>query len=196
MTGTLKKIFLAACLLVTAIAPALAMEHGDARRYTEQGYFSVEIPTGWEKDLKVFGLSPDEKKVYGADFLSAKGSGELVSRISVHFFARGNRVHKDAEQYIALHARPIGGAVDGETYGPVKEGRVGSRTAKIFDRTTFFYFPPETINPKKIPVYEKFAVVPAKQGFYVLRLYSPQETAEANLKAYASVLASFNPLAR
>ncbi len=185
----MKKILLTVFLLLAATVSAQAAEK------LANEYFSVDIPAGWEKVETMFGLSQEEKKVYGANFLAAADKDGLAPMISVHYYAPGNIVHRTAEKFIKLHAESVFGvALNGEKYGPVKEGLVCKRRAKIFERNTFEFVPPESIKQKKIPVYEKFAVVPAKEGFYVLSLYSPGEDPKANLKAYGSALASFKPL--
>jgi hypothetical protein len=193
----MKKISFAVFLLF--VAAASVRQVGAATLYTEKGYFSVNVPAGWEKVEQYFGLSQEEKKVFGADFTGAVDRDGIASRISVHYYAPGNIVHRSAEKFIQLHAQSVFGVgvdLDGEKYGPVKEGRVGGHPAKIFDRITFEYVPPESIRQKKIPMVEKFAVVPAKDGFYVLCVSSPEENSKASLKAYASVLASFKMLGR
>lgn len=192
----MKKIFILIALLLL-VATASARESGKIAEvsYVEKGYFSMKIPVGWNKYDTVFGLSQEEKKVYGVDFIAPSGQDGLTPRISVHYYAPGNLVHKSADKFIKLHALPVlGVAEEGEKYGPVEDGFVDKRRAKIFERNLFEFVPPGTINPKKIPIYEKFAVVPAKDGFYVLRLYSPGENSKTNLKAYESVLTSFKPL--
>lgn len=192
----MKKIFLVTVLIFAAMVWFQEACPQAKTTYTEKGYFTVKMPAGWEKVEQIFGLSQEEKKVYGADFLGTGGSDGLPPRISVHFYAEGNIVHRTAEKYIKLHAESVFGvSLDGETYGPVKEGTVGGHRAKFFDRNTFEFIPPESIKQKKIPIYEKFAVVPAKNGFYVLSLYSPGGKSEANIKDYESVLKSFKPMA-
>lgn len=193
----MKKILLSSLLLLVAVASAQAAGRGAATTYTEKGYFTVAIPAGWEKEERTFGLSQEKKKVYGADFLAATDRDGLTPRISVHYYAQGNLLHKTADKFIRVQSQPVLGVIaDGRNYGPVEKGRVGKRDARVFERNTFEYIPPESIEQKKIPVYEKFAVVPAKAGFYVLSLYSPMEASKDNLKAYESVLASFKMLAR
>jgi hypothetical protein len=189
----MRRLLLAALLIFAAVASAYAAKA--AKPYTEKGYFTVDVPDGWEKEERAFGLSQEEKKVFGADFVGAGNQDGIAPRISVHYYAPGNIVHRTAEKYIQKHAQPVlGVAEDGERYGPVEDGRAGTYPAKVFERTTFLLIPPESIEQKKIPLIEKFAVVPAKEGFYVLSVSSPEENAKTSLKAYASVLASFKML--
>ena len=186
----MKRIFFAAFLLLVASAQAGA--GGAALPYTEKGYFSISVPVGWTKVEETFGLSKEEKKVFGADFTAPAGRDGIAPRISVHYYAPGNVVHRSAEKFIEKHAQPaLGFAEEGERYGPVRDGRVGSRPAKLFERTKVIFVPPRSIDPKAVSMTEKFAVVPAKDGFFVLRLSIPEASAKAGIEVYESVLSSF-----
>ena len=188
----ISKILALTVLILPAGASAQAGAKEAATAYTEDGYFTVKIPAGWYKADAAFGLSQEEKKVYGAEFLGPEDADGIVSKISVRYYAPGNMLHKTAEIFIATHSRPVlGAALDGEKYGPVENGLVGKYYAKIFERRIFEFVPPETISPKKIPIYEKFHVIPVKNGFYVLSYYSSMAAAETGLAEYESVLASF-----
>ena len=135
--------------------------------------------------------------MFGAEFLGPTDGDGITSRISVRYYAPGNLLHKTAEKFISTHSKPVlGAAPGGRKYGPVKSGLAGKYYAKVFERKTFEFLPPETINPKKIPVYEKYHVVPVKTGFYVLSYYSSMATAKAGLAEYEKMLNTFKLLVR
>jgi len=189
----LKILFLAAGLALAA-APAPASAAGQP--YTEGKYFSVTVPEGWVKKEKPLGLTDAEKGVFGSEFFGPV-SGDLAVLAGAFYYAPGNQVHPTPEKFIKLNAHPpLGINVDGKVYGPVKKGKAGNYYAQIFERKTFEYEPKTALHPKKIPVYESFAVVPVKNGFFVLRYYAPMDLAKASLKEYEAVLASFKPLVR
>ena len=51
------------------------------------------------------------------------------------YYAPGNLLHKTFERFIKTHSRPVLGAnLDGEKYGPVRDGSVAGRGAKLFER--------------------------------------------------------------
>lgn len=186
-----KKIFVLSILLSAAVSFA----GQKTVQYIEENYFKIEIPSGWEKVEQIFGLSQEKKKVYGKDFVLAAESDEIQPRISVHYYAPGNIIHKTADKFIELHSKPaLGVALDDETYGPVKEKTIGRYNAKVFECNTFLFMPPRSTKQKKIPMYEKYTVIPTKTGFYVISLHSPAETSEKNIKVYESVVNSFKPL--
>jgi len=190
----MRNILIAAVILLAAPGVMAAAQPGQA--YTEKNCFSIAIPAGWQKSPEVLGLSGPEEKVYGLE-IAAPFSAELPVKIGVHYYAPGNLLHKTYEKFIKLHSRPpLGVNLDGKVYGKVQDGRAGSYYAKIFERKVFEYFLKRSLHPKKIYVYEKFAVVPAKSGFFVLRYYAPMSQAKVGLAAYEATLASFKPLAR
>ncbi len=180
---------------LSAVDPSAAAAP-EARTYTEAGYFTVAVPAGWVKKDEGIGLSDAEKKVYGAEFFGP-AAGKFAVRAGVQYYAPGNLVQPTAEKFIKLHSRPaLGVNVDGKVYGKVKEGKAGSYYAKVFERRTYEYDPPEALHPKKIHIYEKFYVVPVKNGFFVLRYYAPMDLAKANLKKFEEFVSSFKPLKR
>ena len=190
----MRYLFLAAVVFLAA-CPSRAADTG-ARPYTEKTYFSVAFPPGWVKTDEGLGLSDEEKKVYGAE-VQGPVSGGFAVRIAVHYYAPDNLLHKTYEKFIKLHSKSaLGANLDGKIYGKVKAGKAGEHYAKVFERKVFEYFPKNSMNPAKIHIYESFAVVPVKRGFFVLRYYAPMDLAKANLKVYESVLASFKPLLR
>ncbi len=162
---------------------------------SEGGYFKVILPSGWGKIEQSFGLSSEEKKIYGIDVLGPSSEDGIASKISAHYYAPGNLLHKTMEKFITTHAQPVLGVnLDGEEYGRVKDGRVAGRDAKVFDRKVYEYIPPHAIRPKKIGVYERFVVVPSSKGFYVLRYRAPENIAEKYQDVFENVISSFEPL--
>lgn len=186
---------LTALALCLAPAPAAAANAG-GQAYTEPGYFSVTLPAGWTKKEAGLGLADGEKKVYGAEFFGPE-SGGIAALIGVRYYAPGNLLHATPEKFIKLHAAPaIGVNLDGKVYGKVENGKAGNYYAKVFERKTFEYMPKDALHPNKIHIYEKFHVVPVKNGFFVLRYYAPMDLAKASLKQYEAAVASFKPLTR
>jgi hypothetical protein len=164
---------------------------------SEGGYFKVILPSGWAKIEQTFGLSSEEKKVYGIDVLGPRSEDGIHSKISVHYYAPGNLLHKTMEKFITTHAQPVLGVnLDGEEYGRVKDDRVAGRDAKVFERKVYEYIPPHAVKPKKVGVYERFVVVPSNEGFYVLRYTAPENIAEKYQAVFEKVISSFEPLVK
>jgi hypothetical protein len=196
--GTTKLLFL--CFMLFAFV-FNDKAYGDEKpvafeEYLSEGsYFKVILPSGWSKTEEGFGLSAEEKKVYGIDVLGPSSKDGIVSKISVHYYAPGNLLHKTMGTFITIHARPVLGVnLDGREYGQVKDDRVAGRPAKVFERRVYEYIPPDAFKPKKIAVYERFVVMPSNKGFYVLRYSAPEDIAEKYQSVFEKGISSFEPL--
>ncbi|MDD2805865.1 MAG: hypothetical protein PHV33_09940 [Elusimicrobiales bacterium] len=163
-------------------------------RFTKEGCFTVAPPTGWAASLPSSALSEKERKIYGVEFTGPSAAAG-TAKITVNYYAPGNKLHKTPQRYIKLHSKPpFGVNTDKKEYGPVTNGLAGNYHAKVFERKVFEYVPAGSMDAQKVAVFERFAVVPVKQGFYVLRFTAPEALARENLKAYEAALASFKPL--
>jgi len=88
----------------------------------------------------------------------------------------------------------FGSPSSGEKYGEVNEIQIEGRVAWNFERDKFTFMPPRSINPKKIPIYERFVVISARQGFFVLRSNAGGDKKSMVQDQFNAVLASFRPL--
>jgi len=177
--------------------------------YEYKGIFACDIPKQWRIDdgTMQFGLSPEKKKIFGIHAFAPEFSERPV-RISVHFYADGNMLHKDMNEFIQSHAKPILGYVpEGSSYGPVKSAIIAGRKAKKFEQKKSEFVADRSIREpgendprvyekmaKKIYVVEQFIVIPAQKGFYALSFYAPAETAHLFQQAFDKVAGSFKPL--
>ncbi len=155
------------------------------------------IPADWSMLGQTFGMSQEERKVYGFSIFD-RSSGQLnrPAMISVYYFAPGNILHKTMDKYIKLHAEPVLGSVEeGESYGEVRQIEFMERKVNIFERTVIHFLVPRSIDSPKILVFEKFVVVPAKkdEGFYVLKLSVPSERKEKYTEIFEATVKSFLP---
>jgi len=198
--GTTKLLFLCFMLLAFVFDDKA---YGDEKPVpfeeylSEGGYFRVILPSGWGKTEERFGLSSEEKKVYGIDVFGPRSKYGIVSKISVHYYAPGNLLYKTMETFITIHAQPVLGVnLDGREYGQVKDDRVAGRPAKVFERKVYEYIPPDSFKPKKIAVYERFVVMPSNKGFCVLRYTAPEDIAEKYQGVFQKVISSFEPLVK
>jgi hypothetical protein len=173
-------LFLPALLLTAAIASEKPGENPDAfEAYISDGsYFKCLLPKGWSRN-ETPDYSHDANRVYGIEVY--QGSSEQKAGISVKYYAKDNSLHKSAERFINAHSRPVFGGQEGEgeKYGLVKEILIKGVKAKTFERVRYEFEDHvldsasgrqyEPINPRKFPMTERFIVIPAKEGYYVLR---------------------------
>lgn len=177
--------------IILILAAAMAARAADVCR--SEGNFTCRLPPGWtasrtprlERVEKVFGLEA-----------SAPGTpaGPAV-RVTVDYFAAGNAVHRDAGAYLAAHSRKDKAfRLPGEKYGPVGEAAAGGRRARAFERETVAFWPPDHPRAGKVPMRERFVVVPAREGFYALSYSAPAALYEKHRPDFEAVLGSFTPL--
>jgi hypothetical protein len=139
-------------------------------------YFRCKIPANWSVYEPGFGLSAEEKKVYGINLFGPRDGSPVVPVISIHYFAPGNLLHKSMEVFIRRHSGPVLGFVaEGKSYGEVREAELAGRKAQVFERIDIRFIGERALNPLKVSIFEKFVVVPDGKnvGFYVLKLSVP-----------------------
>jgi hypothetical protein len=196
-----RKIVLGVLAIIAAIvvnvSPCLAAdEKPEFREYVSQGnYFKCSIPSGWSEYSPGFGLSAEEKKVYGITLFGPPGQGRVAPTISIRYYAPGNLLHKTMERFIGVHSASIFGlAAEGTSYSEVRQILIADREAKAFERKSIRYIGEKrSMNPEKIFLFEDFIVVPAGQGFYVLELSVPYESRNSYTGIFANVVKSFRP---
>jgi hypothetical protein len=142
--------------------------------------------------------------VYGIEVY--QGSSQHRVGISVKYYAGDNKLHKSAEKFIEIHSRPVFGGPEkeGEKYGVVKEILIKGVKAKTFERGRYefedhIYDPVsrryyEPMNPRKFPMDERYILISAKEGFYVLRYKGSPDGLKSHEDIFQRVLGSFEPL--
>jgi hypothetical protein len=178
--------------LPCAAAPAARSAAADCRGGE---HFRCRLPAGWTQSWAP--RLARVEKVYGLE-ASAPGQPEGPAvRITVDYFAGDNAVHKGADAYVAAHSRRNQALrMPGEKYGPVSGVELGGRRGRVFERETFAFWPPDHPRAGKVPMRERFVVLPAKEGFYALSYSAPAPLYERYRSAFEVVLESFVPLRR
>ena len=162
---------------------------------SQGGYFRINMPLDWHKIDEGFGLYADEKRIYGANLSGPTSKDGIASLISAHYYAPGHVLHETMERFLNIHAQPVLGLnLDGKEYGPVRMEIVAGRPSKVFERKVYEYIPPRSFNPKKIPLYERFVVIPASKGFFVLHYSAPGDISDTSREVFEKVLSAFQPL--
>lgn len=202
----LRKIFrlCAAILLISLLSqPAWALKGNrpapvDLKIHKEGRYFEVALPEGWSVQPQGMGLSPDEKKVYGltlsAPYDLADGDGS-EPRISAHYYAPDNLVDKTPDKYIRIHSSPE--PARGTAFPSLPQapgGKVSGLPVKIFGNITYERGPDRSLDAKRTEIWESFAVIPLKKGYYALRYSAPSGKYARHLPAFEAFIASFKPL--
>lgn len=167
------------------------------KEYVSSGnYFKCIIPESWSLYQSSFGLSEEEKKVYGMTLFGPQNESPVAPEISIHYYAPENLLHKTMDVFIRRHSGPVLGFVsEGKSYGEVRQTEIAGRKAKTFERIDIRFIGERVMNPLKVSIYEKFIVIPARkdEGFYVLKLSVPVEIKEKYAVIFEEVAKSFLP---
>lgn len=153
-------------------------------------FFKALVPAEWEKSEEI--LIGRQEKQYGVD-LSAPGGPPSPASISLLYYAQDHARFKTWEKYISTQ-RATKNRIKGEASGQMKDTVVNNRHAKTFDKRSYDMVPPYSPKAVKVEMFERFLVVPAKKGFYVLSFKSAKPDAKRYLGTFESVLRSFKPV--
>lgn len=188
-------------IAVTASKSSVSMGSDEGPKFLEYvssgNYFKCSIPAGWSAYHQVFGLSEEEKKVYGvALFGPQENTSPVGPAISIHYYAPGNLLHKTMDIFIRRHSGPVlGVAEERESYGEVREIELAGRKAKTFERRKIRLIGHRAINMPEVLLFERFIIIPASkdEGFYVLKLSVPAEIKEKYTGIFGETAKSFSP---
>ena len=186
---------------VTAFKSCVSMGSDDIPKLVEYvssgNYFKCSIPAEWSVHHQVFGLSEEQKKVYGVTLFGPQENGSPVNPvISIHYYAPGNLLHKTMDIFIRRNSGPaLGFVLEGQSYGEVRQIESAGRKAKTFERIDLRFIGEEAINMPKVSIFERFIVIPAEKnaGFYVLRLSAPVEIIGEYTGIFDETIKSFLP---
>ena len=167
------------------------------KEYVSSGnYFKCTIPADWNVYAPGFGLSEEEKKVYGVTLFGPQNGSPVSPEISIHYYAPGNLLHKTMDKFVRIHAEPVFGLEsEGQFYGEVRQIGIAGRKAKAFERIDIRFIGQRAINMPQVSIYEKYIVVPAgkDEGFYVLKLSAPAQIKDNYTDIFEESVKSFLP---
>jgi hypothetical protein len=186
-------------IAVMAFRPAASIGLDNAPGFADYmasgNYFKCSIPADWGVYDPGFGLSEEEKKVYGVTLSGPQNESPIAPIITMHYYAPDNLLHKTMDIFIRSHSQPVLGFVsEGESYGEVRDIEFTGRKAKTFERIGIQFIGEWVMNPSKVSIYEKFIVIPAMKGagFYVLKLSVPVEIKDQYTGIFEQTIKSFN----
>lgn len=193
-TGVL--MIMALIIFMPAFSPAADRMPQFTLHKSAGDYFQCKIPADWSIYEPGFGLSAEEKKVYGVTILGPQNGSPVRPLISVHYYAPGNLLHKTMEVFIRRHSGPVLGFVsEGKSYGEVREIELDGRKAKTFDRIDVRFIGERSLHPLKVSMFEKFIVVldGKDEGFYALKLSVPAAEKDNYTGIFEETVKSFLP---
>ena len=187
-------------IAVTAFKPCTSIGLDEIQTFVEYvsygNYFKCRIPANWSVFTPGFGLSEEEKKVYGVTLFGPQNGSPVSPLISMHYYAPGNLLHKTMDRFVRIHAGPVFGvASEEESFGKIQQIKIAGREAKTFERIDIRFIGKHVINQPKVQVFERFIIIPARddEGFYVLKLSVPKEIKDKYKEIFEESVKSFLP---
>jgi hypothetical protein len=156
----------------------------------ENNYFSCEIPKNWE--LKRDREKERKSKVYKIELLGPRVEKAPVI-IYVAYYDRGNNSFKDHADFIERNSKNILGESrsDTEKFSPVRKTMLNKKKAFEFESEIQEYLHPESKSSESVVIKEKFYVIPAKKGFFVLHYFAPKSVFARHLGVFSNIVRTF-----
>jgi hypothetical protein len=201
-------VWLSFIVLLAAVQSVAETMPTYERYVCEGGFFSASVPKGWERTEQGHPYG-DLTKVYGVKLRDPQDRDSAAATISLLYYS-GEKFFTDHRQYINARLN----AMIREDYDEKKEmvpvtiaGLKGvafsMKTFELVSRPSERHMPPkpddgsriyEIMPPsKKVIMAERFIVLPAGKGFYVLNCRAPEDTAGEYQKLFENVTGSFQP---
>jgi len=186
-------IFSLACAAACAGVPAKggAAKAAAFKKYTmDNNYFSCSVPSAWalsrdaEEDAKY--------SIYEIQ-LEAPQAGKAGGTIKIAYYAKDSTDFSGFQDFIDSNSKNSFGETKSarETYEPVKKTKLAGRQAFEISREMMQYLHPESKSDESVQLKEKFYVLPAKEGFYVLSFSAEKTAYPANAAVFEKVAKSF-----
>ena len=156
----------------------------------DNNYFSCSVPAAWtlERDRD----KDEEYKIYEIQLLAPKADKAPVS-IFVSYYAKDNEDFNDFQSFIKRNSKNVLGETKNvrENYSPMKKIKVAGHNGFELSNEIMEYLHPESKSDESVQMKEKMYVLPAKDGFYVLKFSAPKTAFAANLPVFEKIARSF-----
>lgn len=153
----------------------------------EDKVFSCDVPADWKQQR-----DPEREKRTKTPKLELLGPRAENSPVRIYaaFYSKEGDYFDGYEDFIERNSKDSWGDTE-DKYGPVKETALGGRKAFAFDREVKTSVNPESPSGETVQMMEKFYVLPANGGFYVLSFSAPKSVYQKHLPAFERLAKSF-----
>jgi tetratricopeptide (TPR) repeat protein len=148
--------------------------------------FSCEVPQKWQLERKV---DQERMGVFKIELISP-GAGKVPVVIYVSYFSKTNKYFKDYKDYVDGNSKDDM-AAETDRHSPVKGKVLNQRQAFEFDREEKQYLHPDSKSDESVILKEKFYVLPAKEGFFVMHFSAPKAIFAKHLPVFEHLARTF-----
>jgi len=187
MLKTLAMIMLFALPACAAPAKKAAAAPAFKKFAMEDKSFSCDVPAAWEqkRDLE----KEKRDKTPQLQLLGPRAEKAPVM-IYAAFYAKEGSYFTGYKNFIDRNSKDSWGETE-DKYSPVKETVMAGRKAFVFDREVKTSLNPENPSSESVQIMEKFYVIPAKDGFFLLHFYAPKAAAKQYLPDFERMAKTF-----
>ena len=207
--GIMPFLSLMAAFLLACVAPATPTKpnSGEGDNYNcADNSFTVIVPKDWKKTESGHPYG-DLTQISGVRLTGPINPDDVPATISVLHYS-GKHIFKTPDEFIHNELNSIV-RIDYDRNAPISAIKIAGRPGKIFKIKTFelVYFPQPKMPPmpegvvyelvpphKQVDMMEQYIVVPASQGYFVLRYRSPVKLVPEYQRIFEKVVESFRPL--
>jgi hypothetical protein len=154
--------------------------------YSARDLFTCSLPRGWYRaeDLK------GNRRIYGVSTYKPVTGEEPGVKLSMEFYSPDSRLGRETAEEFCRGL--LKGAPSGRKGGSgrISELTVAGRRAVVVERDV--PGAPEETAPQRMR--ERFVVIPAEEGFYVLQFRASPEGLSRHGALFAAIIDSFRPL--
>jgi len=156
------------------------------------GYFRCDVPRDWGRVVD----EHEESRMHyrGVYLVGPRGDEPIEPTLSARYFSPDNTLGDTAEKYLRRQLNPGIVQLEGEKTSAPEEAQVDGRRAIKFTRDTFDFFPPDSIDAKRIAIREEYYVLPHLTGFIVIRYGAPTAAFARHRPVLERLLESFRLL--
>ncbi|MBL9095248.1 MAG: efflux RND transporter permease subunit [Planctomycetaceae bacterium] len=156
------------------------------------GYFRCDVPRDWGRVVD----EHEESRMHyrGVYLVGPRGDEPIEPTLSARYFSPDNTLGDTAEKYLRRQLKPGIVQLEGEKTSAPEETQVDGRRAVKFTRDTFDFFPPDSIDAKRIAIREECYVLPHLTGFVVIRYGAPTAAFAQHRPVLERLLESFRLL--
>lgn len=156
------------------------------------GYFTASIPTGWVRYEDI--MDSEATREYGVDLRGPKNADGAYTSIVILYYAPDHDMFKTAEDFIIANSNLRETLkAQGESVTPVTTTQIAGREAVQFDKKAILFLPFDSVDPKKIMMFERLIIMKGKEGFYLLKYSAPEDLKDQYLKVFDQIAVSFKP---
>lgn len=164
---------------------------GQFKSYSmDNNYFACSVPTAWtlERDKE----KDEEYKIYEIQ-LSAPKAEKAPTSVFVSYYAKDNEDFNGHEDFINRNSQNVLGKTKSsrETYEPLKKITIAGRKGFELSNEVLEYLHPQSKSDESVQMKEKMYVLPAKDGFYVLKFSAQREAFIENRPIFEKIAMSF-----